>query len=126
MGKPKLLQETKDQILRWFVTGYVGISSKCIASTMLGMELPNSDRWTPFDPSDFCRCLKLLRDAPEIRDHMDLMRPVSKDWNTLVDCWEEIEACFMAEVPGWLDGKDENKPAYKTYDLMHVRAGRKP
>jgi hypothetical protein len=126
MEKPELSQETKDQILRWFVTGNVGISSKCIASTMLGMELRGIDRWTPSDPSDFNRCLKLLRAAPEIRDHMDLMRPVSKDWSTLVDCWAEIEACFMAEVPGWLDGKDENKLAAKTYLLMHVRAGRKP
>jgi hypothetical protein len=125
-SRPNLSQETRDQILRWFAAGRGGVSSRCIAFTMLGIELPAFGRWTPSDPSDFCRCLKLLRIAPEIRQHMDAMRAVSKEWSTLVDCWDEIESCFMAEVPGWLDGMNECTPARRTFDLMYVRASRKP
>jgi hypothetical protein len=64
--------------------------------------------------------------APEIKQRMDAMRSVSKAWAVLIDCWDEIEACFMSEVPGWLDGKDEHVSATRTYNLMHERAGVKP
>ena len=126
MSAPAISNDTRNQILHWFATGNVGISSKCIASTMLGIEVAGFDAWTPSDPSDFCRCLKLIRCAPEIRQHLGVMRSVSSAWNTLVDHWDEIEACFMAEVPCWLDGKDSAKRATRTYDLMELRARRKP
>ena len=116
---PQISQETKDAIMRWLLTGNVVLSSKCIASTMLGIPVAGFDAWTPSDPSDFCRCLKLLRCAPEIRGHMDAMRSVSKAWNRLVDDWEQIEACFMGEVPEWLEGKALEKSAHCTYELMH-------
>lgn len=127
MNPPNLSPETKEQILRWFATGRVGISSKCIASTMLGIKLDGCENWTPSDPSDFCRCLKLLRDVPEIRAYLtEQMAPVSLAWSRLLDHWDEIEECFMSEVPGWMDGKDEHKSAPRTYKLMQERAGRTP
>ena len=122
-----LSAETKEQILHWFANGNVGISSKCIAKTALGMKLTGIDRWTPSDPSDFCRCLKLLRDAPELRAYLiDMMPPVSPAWDRLMDHWDEIEECFMSEVPGWMDGKDAHVSATRTYNLMRECAKIQP
>lgn len=119
MRLPILSAKTKDQLLHWFATGNTGVSSKCIAKAMLGIEMPGFDKWTPRDPSDFCRCLKLLRDVPEIGAYLtEVMTPISPEWAKILDHWDEIEECFMEEVPGWMEGKDSNKRASKTFSLM--------
>lgn len=107
----------KDKIINWLAFGERGASSEAIAFKMLGKD-GKWPAWTPSDPSDFKRCLKLLRDVPEIRPRLHEMRDVSERWAKLIDRWDEVEACFMEEVSGWLDDKDQRKSATKTYALM--------
>ena len=127
MKPPILSAQTKEQILHWFAAGNTGISSKCIAKTMLGIEVSGFDRWTPSDPSDFCRCLKLLRDVPELGAYLtEMMTPVSPAWARILDHWDEIKECFMSEVPGWMEDKDLSKRASRTFDLMHKCAEATP
>jgi hypothetical protein len=108
------MSDINDKILDWFCTGEVGASSEAIAKVMIGKHGPSR----PHDPADFCRCLKLIRAVPEIRPRLHEMENVSGEWAKLIDRWDELEACFMAEVPGWLDDRDCEKSAPKTYALM--------
>ena len=102
----------KDKILNWLGTGRVGASSKAMALAVLGIK---NDGSHPYDPDDFNRCLLLLKAVPEIRQHMDKVAAMNKTWERLVERWEELELCFLAEV-----GLDwwKAKSAPKTYALM--------
>ena len=105
-----------NEILKWLSDGERGMSSEVIAFRMMGStDYVGS---TPYDPSDFKRCLKLVNRVPEIRKHLDLLRPISPRWNALVEHWDELEACFMREVPEWLNNTHGEKLAHETYCLM--------
>ena len=106
---------TKEKILDWMLKGEVGASSQCIAHVMVYGKSDGSP-WTPSDPSDFLRCLKLLKWVPEIRERLDEMIPVSSRWRNLIVHWNQLEELFLSEVP-------ENKwgscwKAPKTYAMM--------
>lgn len=106
----------KDDIWEWLITSDdKGVSSEAMAAAFLGKK----PRWPghPLDPSDFNRCLKLLRHAPEAREHMDKVAALSDVWANLVDQWEELERCFLDEVGlNWSKGR--NLKASKTYEMM--------
>lgn len=102
----------KDKILCWFGNGRVGASSTAMA--MAVAEMPN-DASHPHDPSDFNRCLLLLDDVPEIRNHMERVAAMSETWRKLVERWADVEKCFIDEVGfNWEHGHS----APKTYELM--------
>lgn len=109
----------KDDILDWFITSdNKGVSSKAMAAAILDKK-PRDDGYTshPSDPSDFNRCLLLLRHAPESREHMDKIAALSDVWGNLVNAWEELERCFLTEVGlNWSRGR--HLKARKTYDMM--------
>ena len=113
--KEPLSADTFRKVMQWFASGETGMSSTCIASTICGLETRYT--YTPSDPDDFKRCLLLLKAVPELRSYLHLMRSVSVEWDTLMNHWDDIEACFMSEVPEWLDGHSM-KSAPKTYALM--------
>ena len=102
----------KDKILVWFASGRVGASSKAMACCLIDSE---TDRSHPFDPDDLNRCLLFLEAVPEARQHMDKLRTMSVTWDMLIENWEQIEQCFLAEVGlNWCKAKR----APKTYELM--------
>ena len=114
-AKKPVSTETIRKVMQWFASGEKGISSECIASIICGFEPKWND--TPSDPDDFKRCLLLLNDIPELREHLYMMRSVSTDWDKLMNHWDDIEESFMSEVPEWLYG-DYRNGAPKTYALM--------
>ena len=100
------------QILNWFATGRVGMSSKAMACCLIDAEHDNSH---PYDPDDFNRCLLFLDAVPEARNHFDKIASMSKTWKALVEKWELIESSFLDEVGfNWSKGV----PAPKTYKIM--------
>ena len=104
----------KDEILKWFITGRTGASSKAMASAAIGLQYCKSHPY-PHDPSDFNRCLLLLDSVPEIRQHMEKIAAISDTWAKLVNRWDEIEKCFLDEVGlDWTKGES----APRTYNLM--------
>ncbi|KKL12876.1 hypothetical protein LCGC14_2531340 [marine sediment metagenome] len=106
----------KDSILEWFANGRVGVSSKAMVCAVI--ELPQDDKWGndhPHDPDDFNRCLLLLAQVPEMRNHFNKIAEISEIWSKLINRWRDIERCFLDEVGlDWC--KATNAP--KTYDLM--------
>jgi hypothetical protein len=106
----------KDKILNWFATGQVGLSSKSMACAAAG--LPQDPQWGahhPSDPDDFNRCLLLIDQVPEIREHFQAIAALSQTWARLIDRWDEVEKCFLDEVGfNW----SKARRASKTYELM--------
>lgn len=106
--------DMKTKVLKWFATGETGMSSEAMASAVCGIE---SQKWHPCDPADFNRCLKLIRDVPEIKEHMGKVSALSPVWEKLVARWDEVEKCFLDEVGlDWSKGRRLH--ATKTYALM--------
>ena len=102
------------QVARWLARGEVGLSSKCMAMWLAFGE-KTKERFCPSDPDDLDRCLKLLAVAPSLRQHLPKMAEISKEWEALIQRWDEVEASHLAEVGlGWT--KANNAP--KTYELM--------
>lgn len=96
-----LSQETLSQAMHWLVNGSTGLSSKCLLATIIHGQ-PIQGGWNatfhPRDPSDLKRCIGLLDAAPDLRNHLGMMKTVSKEWEILVHHWHELEATFKAEL----------------------------
>ncbi|PZR93527.1 MAG: hypothetical protein DI537_10440 [Stutzerimonas stutzeri] len=100
--------------LRWIVGEHVGSSSMAIFAHMTGVK-PRQGFSNPWDPSDFGRCLRLLRAVPEWRVRLPEMARRSKAWKALCARWSEIERCMEEEVGlNW----EKSQSAPRTYELM--------
>lgn len=101
-------------VLEWLATGDVGLSSKCMALHLTTGKTKRINH--PLDPSDFNRCLMLLKAAPWLKTRIHLMKDVSIEWSKLIDNWDKLEVCFVNEVgENW---KERNKTAPVTYRAM--------
>lgn len=109
------------QAMSWLLNANTGMSSECLMATMLnGGPVEGITRETcfhPHDPSDFNRCVELLKAVPSFRERLDLMKGVSNKWAVLVEHWDELENLLNEET--------KNRSAPKTYArmkelLMHV------
>ena len=101
----------KDKVLRWLLSGRVGLSSKAMAAHLCGFPCEGD---YPIDPDDFNRCVMLLDAVPEARALLPKMAEVNRYWAALVSRWDEIEAAFRDERRG--PGVFYSAP--KTYKLM--------
>lgn len=101
------------QILEWLANGQVGSSSKTMAIIALGVT-PKRIEY-PAEPDDLNRCLLLLKTAPEVREAFPQIAASSKVWAALIERWDAIEQCFLAEV-GLNWSKAHNAPT--TYNMM--------
>lgn len=92
----------------WLHSDQTGMSSKYMSSQLT--NACSAERAYPRDPSDFGRCLGLLKAAPELREKIGQMRECGPQWAALVDHWDELESLYNEELP---TGK-----APKTYSRM--------
>lgn len=89
----------------WLQNGDRGISSNTMVEVFETMPRGTlAGRWAngdthPRDPSDFQRCVLLLRAVPAYRFRLNELRGVSPVWNALVDNWNTLEAMLYREVP---------------------------
>jgi len=117
------LTKTQEAVLDWMADGKTGLSSMAMAYYLAFGKIRKEDgRAIPHDPSDFNRCLGLLRAAPMLRKKLPEMAKLSKEWKRLVKAWHRIETQLDIEVgKGW---SKSGAPAELTYNLMkEVLAG---
>ena len=79
----------KDDIIKWFVHGDVGESSKIMAARMCGIKEDHPRH--PLEPSDLKRCLDFLDAVPDARARLHDMCDVSPQWFRLVSAWKKLE-----------------------------------
>lgn len=86
------MTETKDidvkQLAVWALGQSTGMSAKCIARHMMGMDVDGS---YPHDGGDFRRCEDLMDAVPGIKERMPEMAGVNQYWAALVPRWSEIQ-----------------------------------
>ena len=120
------MTKTQSAIVEWLANGRTGLSSEAMAFYLgFGIIRKEDGRFHPHDPSDFNRCLGLLRAAPGLRKKLPEMAKLSKQWKRLVAAWEQIEAEFLREVgPDW--SKNPSVSAIETNRLMKAVLEDKP
>ena len=105
------------KLLQWLAGPNKGLSSEAMAYCVLQIE--RTDHWSgnehPCDPSDFNRCLLLVEQVPEVRNHFNRIAKLSPEWSALITAWDELQQLFVAEV-GW--NWDKARSAPKTYARM--------
>lgn len=95
--------------LGWAHSWDTGASSMFLYRFMMGLaelagrRVLENDGWhgdipIPHDPSDFGRCYRLLKVAPEWRARMSEMTRVPA-WRPFVERWDELEALYEEESP---------------------------
>jgi hypothetical protein len=85
----------------WLESDATGASSRFMAA-MLAPTAGFAHRAPyahPYDPSDFGRCLGLLKACPELRKDLHKMAGASAEWARLVGNWDELEALYEQEAP---------------------------
>jgi len=101
------------KVLEWTAGDDVGISSQCMAFVSCGVK--PKYKCTPSDPADLNRCLKLVKQIPEIKDKFDQISKISNHWKSVIDNWDLLEKTFIDEVGfDWCNGRR----APETYKLM--------
>lgn len=83
--------DTKDKLIKWFLQGETGVSSEAIVAQMIGINTETLWDDHPHDNGDFGRCYRLLKEIPEFRAKIAMMRERSEQWAALVNCWDELE-----------------------------------
>jgi hypothetical protein len=105
------------RVNRWIVGGDVGLSSKTIWATMLGIDLGEDGVNHPHDPADLGRCLRLLELVPEWKPRLPELAALDPRWRSLVEHWRELASSMEDEVGvAW----EKGKCAPATYALMRT------
>lgn len=114
------MSEIQSKVLNWIATGHVGASSTAMA--MIACDLPNDGSY-PLDPGDLNRCLLMLEEVPEVRDHFGSISKRGVVWGRLIERWDDIEKSFIEESGlNW----SRSKSAPETYKLMKEVIGEEP
>ena len=86
-----------DTLAAWLAGPDTGMSSKAMALMLNGIPSPEKD--SPWDPDDIGRCFRFLDRFPDLKAHMDRVRPLSPMWSRLIDHWDELRALWDEESP---------------------------
>lgn len=89
--------ELNERLVKWFLSGDTGVSSKAIVSQMTGIEAKDSFSDYPFDTSDFGRCYRLMKIVPEFRARISEMASRSERWAALAACWDELDHLYETD-----------------------------
>lgn len=105
----------------WLDSDETGLSSLCMARHLgriaeleprVPFDRSSDGKDHPHDPSDFGRCVGLLKAVPELRPHVSRMAEASPAWGALAAAWDELEALYAEELP--------TGSAPKLYDRMRA------
>ncbi len=84
-------------LAEWLCGRDTGVSSKTIVAAMTGAQTDRAS--IPLDPSDFGRCYRLLKIMPEWRGQMRMVSRRFKEWESLVNAWDQLEKLWEEESP---------------------------
>lgn len=111
LAKPDMLSTPNMGLAAWLYSDDTGTSSRYMAwalAPLIGYQghVKVSDQqqsgyiFTPSDPADFGRCLRLIDAVPELRPHLgSLSRNHGPHWSALIAVWDELEALYRQESP---------------------------
>ena len=111
-----------EQVFDWLADGEVGLSSKCLALTVVRGKPYVDGLWgTPYphDPDDLRRCVLLLNQASDIRVMaFPILAKYSPYWAGLIPQWDELVKLFREEIGDEANPRATRAP--KTYEAMRA------
>lgn len=106
-------KETYEKAMFWIANGEQGLSSKTMWNCLMGNK--NFQVNYPHDPDDFKRCYKLLQTVPEWKNELHKLKPLSIQWNNLVDNWDKLTEMYEQNLKdNWKNYKEIGM-----YELMN-------
>lgn len=97
--KQELRNVISKKAVNWLLSGDTGISSESMLVTALGIKSKRVGMHglnAPYDPSDFKRCLELVKEIPEIKEFfpeiskkIPVFKKILENWNELEDIYEK-------------------------------------
>lgn len=102
LNKPTILASDGMGLQAWLNSDDTGTSSCCLASTLLGFS---REYGHPHDPTDFGRCLRMLRAVPEAMAIFDTpegrekVSSLSREWRCIVTNWNNMASLYEEEYP---------------------------
>lgn len=89
--------ETYKCVMRWWLNGYSGVSSKAIAQEYI-RDIFQTSHSTPRDGADFWRCVMFVESFPDARAAVERLGTAFSDWKLIHDNWQELTQALMADV----------------------------
>jgi len=87
--------DTKDKIIKWFLSGNTGVSSEAIVAQLMNVKTERAGYGDyPHDSDDFGRCYKLLEAVPEFKLRINEMATRSNEWAALVEYWTVLTTLY--------------------------------
>lgn len=92
--------------VEWLANGERGLSSEAIVSQLTQRQVGRNfgrgegrlAKDHPYDPGDFWRCEKLLRQYPSARPaFLEVMPGVSPTWAALIERWDDLVSMIESE-----------------------------
>lgn len=95
----------KDKAMWWIGNGETGMSSETMWNCLIGNK--DFDINHPYDPDDFSRCYKLLETVPEWKTEIGKLKPLSIQWNNLVNNWQKLTEMYEKNTAEkWKNSKE--------------------
>jgi len=85
-------ENVRKRAMWWIANGQVGSSSETMWNCLIGNEKFPVNH--PYDPDDFSRCYKLLQIVPEWKKELYKLKPLSSEWNNLIDNWDKLTEMY--------------------------------
>lgn|SRR3990167_119534 len=89
-------KDVNEKALWWFSNGEKGMSSETMYNCLIGNTYFKINH--PYDPDDFSRCYKLLETVPEWKLELHKLKPLSKEWNNLIENWDKLTKMYELNV----------------------------
>lgn len=107
---------TRELAVAWLRGGDTGMSSETILEVMTGIPVKRHD--IPYDPADFGRCYRLLKQFPEWKPRLRKVAERFPKWTPFVDNWSEMEKIYERDEP--------TNRSEELYDMMVMLRGYAP
>lgn len=97
LNKFKGLSAEEKKVIYWLEHGETGKSSLTMCAAMYPQlkgvhhKLLSDDVSVPRDASDMRRCLAILKEVPESRQKLSMVKSVNSNWSKLIENWDAIE-----------------------------------
>ena len=78
----------------WIVNGHTGVSSKTMWAALKGLEIKPTHGDKPYDPDDFSRCYKLVKDCFVPKSHLKKISEKLPYWKPYIDNWDKLTGMY--------------------------------
>lgn len=84
--------EIEEKYMKWLTGNDTGISSRTMFASLIGIAIDDND--IPSNMRNIGRCVRMLRQFPELRKKLTFVIKEHIEWMPFIDCWKELEKLY--------------------------------